>query len=256
MCILSYGINLLLLLYTWIIRKRFNLPTLFMGFQRDARMAWRNRAARYGSLMVLSIALLMPMSFPAYWQYDTEMPIASLQTGTTDDGHPWIGASDPSLEIVEYTDYLCFQCRKMHGYLRKLVARYPDKIRLIHRHFPMDHTINPLVKDPFHIGAGRMALLALYAAEEGKFWPMNDALFEYGVRKGELNLRDLSAKTGVSVSGMRKALSPRRDLEMALAKDIWAGMKLDITGTPAFVIDGVVHLAVIPPDILNHVLRP
>ena len=69
----------------------------------------------------------------------------------------------------EFTDYLCFQCRKMHYYLRDLVARYPDKIRLVHRNYPMDHEFNPMVKEPFHVGAGKMALLAIHAAASGSF---------------------------------------------------------------------------------------
>jgi protein-disulfide isomerase len=100
-----------------------------------------------------------------------------------------------------------------------------------------------------------MAILAIYAAEEGRFWQMNDVLFEYGGERKDLDLRDLSQRTGVNLSGMRKALTTRTDLQMALAKDIWDGMKLDITGTPAYIIDGNVYLAQIPPEILRKIVR-
>jgi protein-disulfide isomerase len=255
MCILSYGINLLLLFYIWIIRKRFYLSSFFIGLKQDILLLWRDSITRWSGGLLLSIALLATVAFPSYWQYSAELPIGTLTTGITDDGHPWIGASNPTLEIMEYTDYLCFQCRKMHHYLRRLVARYPDHIRIVHRHFPMDHAINPLVTEPFHTGSGKMAILALYAAEQGKFWQMNDILFEKGSKREELNLRDLALQTGVDLSGMRKALSGRTDLQMLLAKDIWAGMKLDITGTPAYVIDGKVYLAQIPPEIVRKVIH-
>lgn len=254
MCILSYGINLLLLFYIWIIRKRFNLPSFFMGVKQDILLLWRNSITRWSGGLLVSIAVLAITAFPSYWQYSAELPIGTLATGITDDGHPWIGASNPTLEITEYTDYLCFQCRKMHRFLRKLVARYPEHIRIVHRHFPMDHAINPLVTEPFHSGSGQMAILALYATEQGKFWQMNDILFEKGSKREELNLRDLALQTGVDLSGMRKALRERTDLQMLLAKDIWAGMKLDIKGTPAYVIDGTVYLAQIPPEIIRKAL--
>lgn len=255
MCILSYGINLLLLFYTWLIRRRFQLPSLPTGLRRDLLLLWHSPVSRAGGLLVLLFVLAGFTAFPSYWSYNEPLPIETLRTGMTEDGHPWIGASTPELVITEYTDYLCFQCRKMHRYLRRLVARYPDKIRLVHRHFPMDHAINPLVTEPFHVGSGRMAILAIYAAEQGKFWQMNDALFEYGSERENLDLRELAARTGVDLSGMRKALSAREDLQMKLAKDIWAGMKLDITGTPAYVIDEEVHLAQIPPAIFRKVMR-
>ncbi len=191
MCILSYGINLLLLFYTWLIRKRFRLPRLFTGLRREFSLLWHSFTARTACLVVLTFAIVGMAAFPPYWSYAEPLPIHNLQTGMTEDGHPWIGALHPELEITEYTDYLCFQCRKMHRYLRKLVARYPDRIRLIHRHFPMDNAINPLVKEPFHVGSGKMAILALFAAEQGRFWQMNDALFDLAREQGELDLRDL-----------------------------------------------------------------
>jgi protein-disulfide isomerase len=254
MCILSYGINLLLLFYIWIIRKRFYLPSLFIGLKQDILLLWRNSITRWSAGLIFLTALVAIVAFPPYWQYSAELPLENLTTGITDDGHPWIGASHPKLEITEYTDYLCFQCRKMHRYLRKLVARYPDQIRIVHRHFPMDHAINPLVKEPFHNGSGKMAILALYAEEQGKFWQVNDILFEKGSKREEVDLKALALQTGMDLSGMRKALSGRTDLQMLLAKDIWAGMKLDITGTPAYVIDGKVYLAQIPPEIIRKVI--
>lgn len=255
MCILSYGINLLLLFYTWMIRKRFQLPPLFTGVKRDLLVFWRSPVSRMSGIVVLALVLAGLTTFPPYWSYSETLPIDALNAGMTEEGHPWIGASTPELEITEYTDYLCFQCYKMHRYLRKLVARYPEKIRLVHRHFPMDHAINPLVKEAFHVGSGQMAILALFAAEQDKFWQMNDALFEYGRKRKDLDLNDLSSQTGVDHSGMRKALSNRTDLQMRLVKDIWAGMKLDITGTPAYVIDGEVYLAQIPPEVLRKVVH-
>jgi protein-disulfide isomerase len=252
MCILSYGINLLLLFYTWLIRRRFKLPSLIKGLPRDLRMLWQSAPVRWVSGGLTAAALAGIMFFPSYWTLSATMPAAgSLPSGLTEEGHPWIGAQAPELEIVEYADYLCFQCRKMHRYLRQLVAKYPDRIRLVHRHFPMDHEVNALVREPFHVGAGKMALLALYAAEEGKFWEVNDALFETAARHQELNLKQLAAQTGLNLSGMRSALTRRLDLLRRLARDIGDGYKLEITGTPAFVIDGQVHLGQIPPEIFD-----
>jgi len=254
MCILSYGISLLLLFYCWVIRKRFKMPVLRQGIKQDVLSLWQTGSSRASMALLILSGLMMLVFYPAYWNFQTDLAPEKLPTGVTAKGHPWIGASDPELEIVEFADYLCFQCRKMHYYLRGLVSQYPDKVRLVHRHFPMDHEINPLVKEPLHIGAARMAILAIYATEEGKFWQMNDTLFKYGTQKGELNLQALADKTGVSLSGIQKALSERTDLQMMLAKDIWAGMKLNINGTPAYVINGQVYTAMIPPEIIRKAL--
>lgn len=255
MCILSYGVNFLLLFYTWMIRKRFKLPSMPTGLKRDFNIIWHDSAARWCGSIIIVAVLVSVFVFPPYWRLSAELPGTDMTTGITEDGHPWIGAQDPKIEIIEYTDYLCFQCRKMHFYLRKLVASHPENIRLIHRHFPMDDTVNPIVTEPFHVGSGRMAILALYAAEQGKFWQMNDILFEAGMKREGLILKNLSKQTGIELLDLRKALSVRNDLKMALAKDIWSGIKLEITGTPAFVIDGKVYVASIPPEIISDALR-
>jgi protein-disulfide isomerase/uncharacterized membrane protein len=252
MCILSYGINLLLLFYTWLIRRRFKLPSVGPGLRRDLGMLWRSLPMRMGSGGLAAAALAAVLFFPPYWTLSATMPTTDdVPTGLTADGHPWIGAAEPELEIIEYADYLCFQCRKMHRYLRQLVARYPDRIRLVHRHFPMDHEVNALVKEPFHVGAGKMALLAIYAAEQGRFWALNDALFASAARHQTLDLKRLAEQTGLDLSGMRSALTRRPDLLRKLARDIADGYKLEITGTPAFIIDGQVYLGQIPPALLE-----
>ena len=101
-----------------------------------------------------------------------------MPSGVNDEGHPWIGAENPELTIEEFTDYQCFQCKKMHFFLRRLVAQHPDKIRLVHRNYPLDHELNPIVvSQPYHVGSGKMALVANAAGISGKFWEMNDLLF-------------------------------------------------------------------------------
>ena len=56
----------------------------------------------------------------------------------------------------------------MHYFLRHIIAKNPDKLQLVHKHFPMDHAFNPLIKTALHVGAGRIALLAIYAAKNSK----------------------------------------------------------------------------------------
>ena len=252
MCILSYAINLLLLFYVSMIRRRFKLPSVASGLKRDWQMIRRRRPLQALVGMAFVLAAAGVLFFPPYWQYEMKIHAVDVDTGATADGFPWIGASVPALVITEFSDYQCFQCRKMHHYLRRLVHQYPDQIRLVHRHFPMDHRINPLVKEPFHVGSAQMAILALYAQGQDKFWPMNDALYRAVARTKEaVELAMLAEATGLDVQQLQSALQQRVDLLQALMRDIRDGIKLEITGTPAYLINGEVHLAQIPPNVLR-----
>ena len=254
MCILTYAVNLLLLFYTQMIRSRFECEGLIDGFRLDLRYLAANK--RYG-LMVFSLflagSILTKAAIPSYWQFETPPLSASLSSGVTPSGHPWIGAENPKLTITEYTDYQCFQCKKMHFYLRQLIAQHPDKIKLIHRNFPVDHEFNPIVKEPFHVGSGKMALMAIYAGTQGKFWQMNDLLFEKAGQTEAINMRSLAVAVGIDADALMRSINEPA-LRQKLADDIKSGLKLQIDGTPAYVIDGNVYPAQIPPEIIKDAL--
>lgn len=202
----------------------------------------------------LFVVLLTIQFFPRYWEIVAPVQTTELANGLTKDGHPWIGAESPELIITEYTDYLCFQCKKMHFFLRRLIAEHPQKIRLVHRNYPMDHKINPIVNEPFHEGAGSLALIAIYAATQDKFWIMNDRLFEMAGKKRTIDLKELAVKTGLNFRELKGALQDT-NIRNQLNRDILSGMKLGINGTPAYLIDDKLYLGQIPPDILKKALE-
>ena len=256
MCIASYAGNFALLYFTWMTYRRFGRTTMWVGLKSDLKFytrTWQKRIVFVVITVIFSIMLVA--FFPAYWKMSAPVLDQKLPTGTTADGHPWIGAVDPQLTIVEFTDYQCFQCRKMHFYLREFIAAHPGKIRLVHRHFPMDHVYNPLVKDPaYHGGSGKMALFALYAAREDAFWKINDMLFNMDTKTGHFNLRPMAAAGGFALHDFANAVNDRR-LQYQLILDIREGMKLGVTGTPAYLIDGEVYVGNVPPGILEAAIQ-
>jgi len=254
MCIVSFGINFLLLYYTWLVRRRFSKIGIIKGLMLDIGFLWDKKKKTIPIfLSTLCVIIFLLISFPSYWKFSSPVLSKSIPSGITDDGYPWIGAENPELEITEFTDYQCFQCKKMHFFLRKLVEKNYDKIRLIHRHFPMDHKYNPMVKEPFHVGSGAMALFAEYAQTQGKFWEMNDVLFAIVGSTNVLNIRKLAEKIGLDYRALSYSIN-NKIIRYKVKHDIAIGMKLGINGTPGYVIDGKVYLGQIPPEILSRVL--
>lgn len=251
MCIVSYGINFALLFMCWLIRRRFGADPLLWGLLEDGLFfaGARHRLFVLGGLGAAVLALFI--WFPVYWDMKDVQLSYDLPHGLTEEGHPWIGAEDPELIIEEFADYMCFQCRKMHFYLRALIEEHPKKIRLIHRHFPMDAQFNPTVKEQLHGGAGKMALLAIYTTSKEKFWETNDVLFK--IPKADFNVKTIAQAVDIPATELAWALNSRQ-VKALLAADIRAGMKLGLTGTPAYLINGQVYESVIPPEILAKVL--
>ena len=149
---------------------------------------------------------------------------------------------------------MCFQCRKMHYYLRRLVQAHPEKIRLIHRHFPMDHKFNPIVPAPYHIGSGVLALFAIYANSQGKFWEANDYFFYLGSRREAFGTSGIASQLELSHADLVLALNEKRYLKK-LIDDIRTGIELGITATPTYVINGKLFVGHIPLNRLTRFLN-
>lgn len=254
MCILSWAINFMVFYLSWIVIRRFDKRYFAQRVRGD--FGFLRKKLHVGVPVALaffiSLALLW-MLMPQYWKF--QMPDASvldIKSGVTDAGYPWIGAENPKIAIIEYTDYMCFQCRKMHYFLRRLVAQYPERIRLIHRHFPLDREYNPLVGIPFHSGSGKMAIIAIYAQFKNQFWEVSDLLFQLAEQKKDFNTKTISEFMNIKPLELVSALNNKM-LRIRLKHDIAVGLEMGITGTPSFVIDGNVYLGTIPADILKKV---
>lgn len=251
MCIVTYGVNLMLLYSVWIIRRRFANCGLFEDTKQDIIFLCHRKSKSIKILGAFCLLTLFTWIFiPPYWHLNPPPLGADIPSGITEAGHPWIGAVHPVLEITEFADYQCFQCKKMHFFLRQLIAQNPSRIRLIHKNYPMDHEYNPIVKKPFHVGAGKMALLAAYAAKQDKFWEMNDLLYSIAGNHEAIGTKNLAERLGLDPKVLARFM---RDpaTSYRLKHDIWAGNKLGITGTPAYVINGEIYQGQIPPEILK-----
>ena len=252
-CIYTYAANFLLAYMTWLVRMRFENKNYIQALRLDMvhlRSQPKLCLGITGALVCCIIAI--SAYFPSYWKLDLAKNPLKLTTGITEDGHPWIGSDSANLVITEYSDYLCFQCKKMNYYIRQLIARHPGRIKLIHRHFPMDSRFNPILKAPFHEGAGIMSLVVIHAAENGKFWPVNDYFFKIAGHGNRIDIGELSAKLGLNASKIKKSLNDP-NTRQKLLRDIEHGLRLGITGTPSYEINGKVYHGNIPGEIIKKV---
>lgn len=147
-----------------------------------AVIAWRShrrhgRSAELGawswfSVLGVPAAMLLATAtlVPPYWAphaWQTAVPHA---TGTDDDGHPWVGAREPTLVVEEFVDYGCPHCAVATNITRRWLARHDDELRVVRRHQPRMRCTE--------INKGCIGMRAAHcAAAQGKFWEMDAWLF-------------------------------------------------------------------------------
>jgi protein-disulfide isomerase/uncharacterized membrane protein len=252
LCAATYGVNLLLfvlaLLQTWAI-----------GFSDVAAAPLRHLRESPGKPLLVLI-LLGAVAFglfalvPSYWQRDvrpSRKPFAleGLARGDTPGGGHWIGAQKPTLTITEFSDYECPHCRQAHAQLRAMVARFPDRLRLIHRHFPLDQACNRSIERRFHETACQAALIAECAGRAGRFWEASDYLFGSSNPLDAQSAKEIAADLKLDPAALDRCM---KDEGLAAIKnDIEVGIALKLEGTPSFLVDGKVYMGNLPSTALQ-----
>ncbi len=107
-------------------------------------------------------------------------------------------------------------------YIRTMIEANPDKIRLVHYHFPMDHQFNPIVPEPFHVGSGLLAMLAIHASDHDKFWEANDIFLSINLETGKLNIAEIASLLDLDEKAMLDSLNDHTILTR-LREDIIKG---------------------------------
>jgi protein-disulfide isomerase len=140
-----------------------------------------------------------------------------------------IGKKDAPVTIVEFSDFQCPFCARFYSVIKDVMAAYPDKVRVIIKHFPL----------PFHSNARPAAKLAMAANEQGKFQGMMESLLASGGDVTEPKIKEYSKKLGLDYN---KLIADYKNQDARWEKQIQDDMQLgagvDVRGTPTFYLNG------------------
>jgi protein-disulfide isomerase len=150
---------------------------------------------------------------------------------------PVAGNPNGDVSVVEFFDYNCPYCRRSLPDVLKLINE-DGKVRLVLKELPIlsDESV-------------AAAKLALAANKQGKYFEMHQKLFSEPGRANKDRALRIAKELGLDVDQLQKdAEDP--DIEKALdeAKDL--AQKLDLEGTPMFLIGDQV-IAGAPDDLFN-----
>ena len=143
------------------------------------------------------------------------------------------GPASAPVTLVEYGDFECPQCGAAHPIIQRIRETFGDRLRFVFRHFPLTNS---------HPNAQHAAEEAEWAAAQGAFWPMHDAL--YGAQKSLSDRRMVELAVALGLPGAAAAITrawTEHTFIPRVKEDFASGLKSGVTGTPAFFINGVRH---------------
>lgn len=144
------------------------------------------------------------------------------------DGSPSEGPETAPITIVEWADFECGFCARAVPVLKEAQQAYPNQIRLVFKHFPLDS----------HVRSTQLAKLAIAAGMQGKFWEMHRALF--GGRAGALDeaaIRGLAAELKLDPERLLADMQSPQVTEQ-IGRDRAQADKLGLKGTPFIIVNG------------------
>jgi protein-disulfide isomerase len=150
--------------------------------------------------------------------------IASLKSELLGDPlTPVSGNPKGDVAVVEFFDYRCPYCKAMAPDLAKAVAE-DGKTRLVYKEFP--------ILSPTSIVAAKAALAARY---QNKYVAFHDRLMGLKGSFEESDIYSAAVDVGLNVAQLKRDMA-KPEIADAIARNYSLADKLDIQGTPAFVI--------------------
>jgi len=158
---------------------------------------------------------------------------------------PSLGPETAPVTIVEFSDFQCPYCRQASPQLRALTERYPTQVRLVYRHLPLES---------IHPRARAAAEASACAEEQGLFWEYHDLLFANAQALSDQDLKRYAEQVGADPARFAACVESR-EYAGKIDADVAAAQAISVTGTPAFVINGIVVFGLQSEDGLDQLIR-
>ncbi len=143
----------------------------------------------------------------------------------------FLGSEHARITLLEYGDFECPSCKVAVQTPKLLLERFPNRIRFIFRHFPLEEA---------HPHALMAAEVSEAAAAQGKFWPMHDVLFQNQAHLKERDLYRYAGELGLDPARYTAEMDDHIYLQK-VREHAQGGRRSHIRATPTFFLDGAVQ---------------
>ncbi len=166
-------------------------------------------------------------------------PRANVELGDA----PVRGPRNAPVTIIEFADYQCPYCQKVHPELKQLQQEFPGKVAIAFKDFPLS----------IHDHAAKAAEASRCAREQGKYWEYHDMLFEgKGLDKDQL--QQYARNLNLDTTSFESCLNSGKEAA-GIEKDMAEGKLLGIVQTPGFTINGHFLLGAVPYSTLHDLVQ-
>lgn len=142
-------------------------------------------------------------------------------------GSPYKGRKDAPIVIVDYTDFQCPYCARLVPTFAELLKRYPDKIKIVYKNYPLKG----------HKFARKAASAAMAAYLKDKFWPFHDRLFAHYHNMSDEVIKNIRKELKLDTVEFETLMNSPK-VERMINRDITEGKNIGVRSTPTVFVNG------------------
>ena len=164
----------------------------------------------------------------------TKDPLAETRAQIQMNDAPSVGDKNAPVTLVEYSDFECPVCKKLHDVLRGILPNYAGKVRVVFKDFPLEQ-VHPWARTAAI--AGRCA----YQQDAKAFWKVYDLIYDsqevISAANAWTKLSDYAAQSGLNAETFKTCMAspePGAAIEASRAN----GQLLEVNSTPTVFVNG------------------
>lgn len=157
----------------------------------------------------------------------TEALAANRQMIERDPAAPFAGNAEGDVTVVEFFDYQCGYCKRAFPVVQEIL-KTDAKVRYVFKEFP--------ILGPESVTAAKAAL-AVWTIAKDKYLAFHSSLMQLRGGLSEERIMEAAKGVGVDAGRLRTAMAEPA-IEDTLRGNLELGRKINVNGTPAFIIGG------------------
>lgn len=177
-----------------------------------------------------------------------DMDVALVQSNAEaifNDGFSHVGGNpDGDITLVEFVDYRCGYCRKAHDEVQELVSS-DGNIRFITKEFP--------ILGPDSVESSKFAIAVRQVAGDEAYVNAHNALIKFGGTVNDTSLRRLAETLDLDADAVMDRMESD-EVAQVIADTRALAQKLQINGTPTFVLEETMLRGYLPLDAMRQIV--
>ncbi len=148
------------------------------------------------------------------------------------------GPLSAAIKIVEYSDFLCPYCQAFAKAITAYLPKSRGRVAVYFKNYPLDQECHPGLRRTVHPGACKLAMGAICAQKQGRFWAYHDKVFAGPPKNPSVDTVAAIAKDVGADKAAFFACLGSSEAAQELANQIQEAKRAGVTSTPSVFLNG------------------